>query len=292
MKISKIEGDQMNNGFSLELLESPPIAPGARRGLYQREASAPLLALSAHLEPTAVFVVLRLALPADGSEAWSLVRLLQDALEQQVSHALRHDPFTTPAVQPEGLLLSTTGGDPAPLRAGIAAVRDVLLDRNTGILAASSAPVVGIEALLGADQQAQYGLALLRADLVPGPFVDWSVSGDLGVYRPFFPLWGRSTTAEFVQETLGDLLQRDRQQIAVLLETLLAYARHGGNVGGASAELAIHRNTLTYRLRQLEQATGLSPNNPAQLPALSLAAFLWMLPAPPTLPAFAALAAD
>ena len=103
---------------------------------------------------------------------------------------------------------------------------------------------------------------------------------------------GRATTAEFVRETLGDLLQRDRLQVTILLQTLLGYARHGGNVGGAAGELAIHRNTLTYRLRQLEQATGLSPYNPAQLPALALAAFLWTLPAPPTLPAFAAMAAD
>ena len=48
----------------------------------------------------------------------------------------------------------------------------------------------------------------------------------------------------------------------------------------------------TILLRQLEQATGHSPYNPAQLPALALAALLWTLPAPPTSPALAALAAD
>lgn len=282
----------MDNRSSLQLLERPPSTLSGRHDPYHRDTSASLLALSAHLEPTGVFVVLRLALPTEDSDAWSRVRLLQDALDRHVPLALRHDPFTTPEVRPDGLLLSTTGGNPAPLRAGIAAVRDELLTQDTGMLAASSAPVAGSEHLLVADQQAQFGLALLRAGLIPGPFVDWSVSSDFGLYRPFFPLWGRATTIEFVRETLGDLLGRDRQQVDVLMQTLLTYTRHGGNVGGASGEMAIHRNTLTYRLRQIEQWTGLSPYNPAQLPHLSLAAFLWTLPAPPASPALAALAAD
>ncbi len=282
----------MDSRSSTQLLERPPSRLPGRHDPYHPDTSASLLALSAHLEPTGVFVVLRLALPAEDGDAWSRVRLLQDALDRQVPLALRHDPFSTPTVRPDGLLLSATGGNPAPLRAGIAVMRSELPDRDIGILAASSAPVAGIEHLLVADQQAQYSLALLRAGLVPGSFVDWSVSGDLGLYRPFFPLWGRATTIEFVHETLGDLLLRDRQQVAVLVQTLLAYARHGGNVGSASGDLAIHRNTLTYRLRQIEQWTGLSPYNPTQFPPLSLAAFLWTLPAPPASPALAALAAD
>lgn len=42
-----------------------------------------------------------------------------------------------------------------------------------------------------------------------------------------------------------------------LFETLDASLRHGGNSGEICAELLIHRNTLSYRLRKIEDLLGL-----------------------------------
>ncbi|KRE71654.1 hypothetical protein ASG77_11590 [Arthrobacter sp. Soil762] len=38
-----------------------------------------------------------------------------------------------------------------------------------------------------------------------------------------------------------------------LRETLEVYLRHSGNTSETCGELFIHRNTLTYRLRQIEE---------------------------------------
>ena len=49
-----------------------------------------------------------------------------------------------------------------------------------------------------------------------------------------------------------------------LIETLDAYLRCGQNLKAAAAELAIHRNTLTYRLEQIRRATQLDFEDPTQ----------------------------
>ena len=65
---------------------------------------------------------------------------------------------------------------------------------------------------------------------------------------------------------------------ANIARTLAAYLRHGGAAGDAAAQLAIHRNTLTYRLRRIAELTGRSPLDPAQALSLHLAALLHSLP--------------
>jgi DNA-binding PucR family transcriptional regulator len=103
---------------------------------------------------------------------------------------------------------------------------------------------------------------------------------DLGPYALLYPLWGTPESRRFVAGILGDLPAHDTRHGGDLLPTLLAYLRHGGAAGDAAADLGIHRNTLAYRLRRIEELCGRSPLDPAQHLSLHLAALLHTLPPP------------
>jgi hypothetical protein len=72
-------------------------------------------------------------------------------------------------------------------------------------------------------------------------------------------------------ETLGPLLALPEAQAAVLMDTLAALLRHDGSPTHAAAELFCHRNTVIYRLRQIEQLTGRTLADPRDKMLLGLA---------------------
>jgi DNA-binding PucR family transcriptional regulator len=86
------------------------------------------------------------------------------------------------------------------------------------------------------------------ADALPDPLVAYA---DVEVVS----LLSRDRTAmdTFVRRELGDLATTDAAA-ARLRETVLAYLEAG--MDGAAAHLAIHRNTVRYRLRQAEDLLG------------------------------------
>jgi sugar diacid utilization regulator len=55
-----------------------------------------------------------------------------------------------------------------------------------------------------------------------------------------------------------------------LLEALEAHLRHGGDRKSAAAELFVHPNTLTYRLRRIADVTGINPTDGSRLLAAAL----------------------
>jgi purine catabolism regulator len=110
--------------------------------------------------------------------------------------------------------------------------------------------------------------------------IDWEVTDDLGPHRLLYPLWGGREAARFVADVLGELPAYDARHGGDLLATLLAYLRLGGAAGSAAEQLGVHRNTLTYRLRRIEELAGRSPLDPDQQLSLHLAALLHALPPP------------
>ncbi|GLU39852.1 PucR family transcriptional regulator [Pseudomonas sp. NBRC 100443] len=60
---------------------------------------------------------------------------------------------------------------------------------------------------------------------------------------------------------LGPLIEHDRTQGAALLPTLLAFLENDGNWKATAFDLGIHRQTLVYRLKLVEQLTGLKPTS-------------------------------
>ncbi|WP_244929916.1 helix-turn-helix domain-containing protein [Nocardioides sp. W7] len=72
-------------------------------------------------------------------------------------------------------------------------------------------------------------------------------------------------------ETLGPLLTLPEAQATVLLDTLAALLRHDGSPTHAASELFCHRNTVIYRMRQIEQLTGRTLADPRDKMLLGLA---------------------
>src|SRR5829696_9136315 len=122
---------------------------------------------------------------------------------------------------------------------------------------ALSAPVSGTTELPGAARQARYAAALLAAGLVSGPVARFDLLADLGPYQLLYRLWGTNELATFATDALGDLPARDRR--GTLRRTLLAYLETGGSHVDAAGQLGIHRNTLSYRLKQIATLTGREP---------------------------------
>jgi hypothetical protein len=74
-----------------------------------------------------------------------------------------------------------------------------------------------------------------------------------------------------VSETLGPILAMPEAQSTTLMETLAALLRHDGSPTHAAEELFCHRNTVIYRLKQIEQFTGRSLTDPRDKMLLGLA---------------------
>jgi sugar diacid utilization regulator len=62
--------------------------------------------------------------------------------------------------------------------------------------------------------------------------------------------------ARFVQETIEPLLRHDKGASTPLLPTVRAFVEHGGRLRETAEHLAVHRNTLAYRLQKAEEILG------------------------------------
>ena len=77
-------------------------------------------------------------------------------------------------------------------------------------------------------------------------------------------------TSLLVSETLGALLAQPPQQADLLLETLEALLAHNASPTHAAEQLFCHRNTVIYRMKQIESLTGRSLQDPRDKLLLSL----------------------
>ncbi|MFJ4444712.1 PucR family transcriptional regulator [Pseudomonas sp. NPDC089422] len=62
-----------------------------------------------------------------------------------------------------------------------------------------------------------------------------------------------------VARYLGPLIEHDRLQSAALLNTLITFLNNDGNWKASALDLGIHRQTLVYRIKLVEQLTGFNP---------------------------------
>lgn len=144
---------------------------------------------------------------------------------------------------------------------------------------AISGPVTGAASLLEATRQARFVAALMTSGLIDGPVGRFDMLSDLGAYRLLYRLWGSNDLASFTTEALGELVTRDRR--GTLRGTLLAYLDAGGSHVDAAAKLGIHRNTLSYRLKQIASLTRCEPTDPATHLVLHLALLAASMPPAP-----------
>lgn len=172
----------------------------------------------------------------------------------------RADGDAVPRLEAEAARLAARCAAPRPLvlQAGPAEVRAWLAtDRPPDVRGWSAEVAPGVRVAVGVtapgvggfrDSHREAVAARALADVLPGPLVayaDVEVVSLLSRDRP--------AMEAFVRRELGDLATDDATT-ARLRATALAYLEAG--MEGAAARLAIHRNTVRYRLHQAESLLG------------------------------------
>jgi DNA-binding PucR family transcriptional regulator len=100
---------------------------------------------------------------------------------------------------------------------------------------------------------------------------------ELGVLELLVAIRDRSLLDRFVQTTLGPLLQHDHGHHAALTPTLEAWTHTNGNLVAAAQRLNVHRNTLNYRMQQIQTLTGLDLNDAQHRLNIAIALMIWRL---------------
>ncbi|WP_426143722.1 PucR family transcriptional regulator [Pseudomonas sp. DWP3-1-2] len=100
---------------------------------------------------------------------------------------------------------------------------------------------------------------------------------ELGVLRLLQAIADRSVIDAFVKQTLGPLIEANRKQPHLLIETLDALLQENGNALKTAQRLSIHRNTLNQRIQRIEQQSQQSLDDPLFRMNASVALLVWRM---------------
>lgn len=143
---------------------------------------------------------------------------------------------------------------------------------------ALSSPIRDAAGITEAVRQASFVAGARAAGLISTSVARFDDMAHLGALRLLYGHWGEPTLDEFVKTLVGPLLREDRR--GQLRQTLRAYLAFGGTQRTTAEHLGIHRNTLTYRLRQIRQLLAVDPDDPDARLGLHLALLASELPPP------------
>lgn len=94
---------------------------------------------------------------------------------------------------------------------------------------------------------------------------------DIGIYRLFYEYNDSEEVVDIYRSILGDLLDYDKEHDSDFLDTLGVYLDCGCNIGLASDTLGIHRNTMKYRIKRIQEILNADFNDQNQCFNLRLA---------------------
>jgi purine catabolism regulator len=100
-------------------------------------------------------------------------------------------------------------------------------------------------------REARYALQVCRLE-------GWPAAGfeDLGTYRLLLSMTDPDALRAFADSMLGALDAYDRDQHGDLVSSLQAFLQRNSRWETAAADLFVHRHTLRYRMRKVEELTG------------------------------------
>ncbi|MDQ0203206.1 PucR family transcriptional regulator [Pectinatus haikarae] len=79
---------------------------------------------------------------------------------------------------------------------------------------------------------------------------------DTNIFRLFYYIDDAVFIKNYYEEVLGDLLRYDKKNSSEFTRTLEIYLEENEDAAATIKRLFIHRNTLTYRLKRIEEITG------------------------------------
>jgi purine catabolism regulator len=170
----------------------------------------------------------------------ALARICEDVLSKDSAAfmASARDDVVLVVLQPDG------AGFLAPLRSAISA-------RATGAVLAGAGGLATIDHLPQAVREARYALQVCRTeDRAQADFAD------LGTYQLLLSLQDPDALRTFAESVLAPLDVYDAQHSGELLPSLGAFLERNARWESAAKELTVHRHTLRYRMRKVEELTG------------------------------------
>lgn len=123
-----------------------------------------------------------------------------------------------------------------------------------------------------------YRQAAQAMELAGRLHADTTVTFDsLSIYQLLIQIEDEPAAKRFTDKIVGPLVDYDKRHRSSLMETIIAYFEHHGNVSQTAEALYIHRNTLSYRLDRIQEMTGQDLEDPDERLALQLALKLWQV---------------
>lgn len=219
-----------------------------QRDLQREEGTALLRSL---LESETQFILARPLLERLGL-AGSLVSLAispgHDGLwsANEMHHAPGLHPATPLFINDKGLLLAISPDD----NSTFSALRTNL---GEGTVIGISGPIAEATGFQESIRQAR--LALNQAQEIGTDRLCYGEAETGLIMAPKSLAEARALVGRY----LAPLIEHDRVQGAALLPTLLMFLENDGNWKATASDLGIHRQTLVYRIKQIEQLTGVKP---------------------------------
>lgn len=95
-------------------------------------------------------------------------------------------------------------------------------------------------------------------------FMDMRSEHSLDFYRILSEIENKSILEKYVNQKLGTILAYDEKHRSNLADTLFLYLKHWGNIQKIAEESYCHRNTVTNRIRILQEQLGCHLDDPAE----------------------------
>ena len=89
--------------------------------------------------------------------------------------------------------------------------------------------------------------------------------GDLGIYRLLLQVKRPEELIDFMQSVLRPLYEYDGRRDTTLVETLRAFLGCGFSAAATAEALFVHPNTVSYRLRRIEELLAINSHDPEAL---------------------------
>lgn len=95
-------------------------------------------------------------------------------------------------------------------------------------------------------------------------FSEMRSESNIGFYQILSEIGNPSILDRFVEQKLSPVLEYDRKHNSNFADTLFLYLRYWGSIRDVASESYCHRNTITNRIRILQEQLGFRLEDPSE----------------------------